>query len=297
MLSCVPVQTNAGALTDNLSAAISSIHQKVDSAFDKIKSKITKSDSKVEEATTDSSAAEAPKEKQSLLTRVRSWLKESFNMNFLSSVPVIFWRKTFNRMFGYSQDSIDNLNREYNGELITRDDFQDDKALHIKKSAELALHIKSLFGSSVFAYGVTLAVGGIKELIDSSFLNPNGGRCWEDFYADMVGASAVFGEKAFDKKLNKYMDSFLKENRKVDMVETANTENTASEEAVNISVAEESAAASEYEQSYEAVSETEAEGVANKALEKQRLTEQYYEAVKNGDMEAVKEISQQYIIC
>ena len=89
----------------------------------------------------------------------------------------------------------------------------------------MVLHIKSLFGSSVFAYGVTLAIGGFKELIDSSFLNPNGGRCWEDFYADMVGASAVFGEKAFDKKLDKYMDSFLKENRKVDMV-NENSETT-----------------------------------------------------------------------
>ena len=84
---------------------------------------------------------------------------------------------------------------------------------------ELALHIKSLFGSSVLAYGVTLAVGGMKELIDGSFLNPNGGRCWEDFYADIVGASAVFGEKAFDKKLNKYMDSFLKENRTINPIE------------------------------------------------------------------------------
>ena len=289
MLSCVPVQSNAGAIKDKLSAAISSIHQKVDSAFDKIKSKIKKSDSKAAETASENSVAEAPKEKQSLLTRVRSWLKESFNMNFLSSVPVIFWRKTFNRMFGYSQDSIDNLNREYNGELITRDDFQDDKALHIKKSAELALHIKSLFGSSVFAYGVTLAVGGIKELIDSSFLNPNGGRCWEDFYADMVGASAVFGEKAFDKKLNKYMDSFLKENRKVDMVES---ENTASEESTSVYATEENTAANTYEESYESYSETEADTIVNKAQEKQRLTELYYEAVRSGDTEAIKEISQ-----
>ena len=52
----------------------------------------------------------------------------------------------------------------------------------------------------------------------------------------------------------------------MDIVETANTENTVSEEAVIMSSTEENTAASDYEQSYEAVSETEAEGRANKAV-------------------------------
>ena len=294
MLSCVPVQANAGTLSSKLSSAISKVHEKVDSAFDKIKSKFKKSDdTAVSKSSSNETTAEAPKEKTSLLSKARSWLQNAFNMNFLSSVPVIFWKKTFDRMFDYSQSSIDNLNVEYNGEQITRDDFQDDKALHIKKSAELALHIKSLFGSSVFAYGVTLAVGGIKELIDSSFLNPNGGRCWEDFYADMVGASAVFGEKAFDKKLNKYMDSFLKTNRKVDMVD-----NTASspEESTETTISEEDRMTQEY---YENVIDSSTgsceneEEISNKAQEKQRLTQEYYNAVQRGDSQAVKELSEQ----
>jgi sugar-specific transcriptional regulator TrmB len=204
MLSCVPAQSNASTLSSKLSNAISKVHDKIDSAFSKVKSKFTKSKTEEENKATEAKSSETETEKKSVfkkaLDKARNVLKESFNMNFLSSVPVIFWKKTFNKMFDYAQTTIDDMNLEHNGEIITRDDFQDDKALHIKKSAELALHIKSLFGSSVFAYGVTLAVGGIKELIDSSFLNPNGGRCWEDFYADMVGASAVFGEEAFDKK-------------------------------------------------------------------------------------------------
>ncbi len=295
MLSCVPVPSNAGTLSSKLSAAISKVHEKVDTAFSKIKAKFTKSSSKTEES---NAKADAPKEeKKSLLSKARSLLQNSFNMNFLSSVPVIFWRKTFDRMFDYTQSSIDKLNVEYNGELITRDDFQDDKALHVKKSAELALHIKSLFGSSVFAYGVTLAVGGIKELIDSSFLNPNGGRCWEDFYADMVGASAVFGEKAFDKKLNKYMDSFLKTNRKVDMVgdNTASAPEITQIELPAAAMEEESRMTEEYNETVinnnDGTCEN-SEEISNKAEEKQRLTQEYYDAVKRGDSNSAKAISE-----
>ncbi|MBQ2591801.1 MAG: hypothetical protein II567_00790 [Candidatus Riflebacteria bacterium] len=280
LLTCVPAQSNAGALFDKVSNAVSKIHQKVDSAFSKVKAKFTKSDNK--------KAEETKKENASLLSKARSVLQDSFNMNFLSSVPVIFWKKTFDRMFDYTQSSIDNLNMEHNGELITRDDFQDDKALHVKKSAELALHIKSLFGSSVFAYGVTLAVGGIKELIDSSFLNPNGGRCWEDFYADMVGASAVFGEKAFDKKLNKYMDSFLKENRKVDMVD-GNTSNGTSESVVPNDVIAPAPSAKVVEVPAGNIDDSEAE-INQK---KQRLTEEYYEAVNKGDSLKAQRIAEQ----
>ena len=275
LLTCVPAQSNAGALFDKVSSAVSKIHEKVDTAFCKVKAKITKSDTQ--------KAEETKKENDSLLSKARKVLQDSFNMNCLSSVPVIFWKKTFDRMFDYSQSTIDNLNLEHNGELITRDDFQDDKALHIKKSAELALHIKSLFGSSVFAYGVTLAVGGIKELIDSSFLNPNGGRCWEDFYADMVGASAVFGEKAFDKKLNKYMDSFLKENRKIDMVD----ENASGEMVGSNDVIAPAPSAQVKE-----VPENAENSVENEDL-KQRLTKEYYEAANSGDSLKAQKIAEQ----
>ena len=284
LLTCVPTQSNAGALFDKVSNAVSKIHEKVDTAFSKVKAKFTKSDSETQKA------EETKKENTSLLSKARSVLQDSFNMNFLSSVPVIFWKKTFDRMFDYTQSSIDNLNREHNGELITRDDFQDDKALHVKKSAELALHIKSLFGSSVFAYGVTLAVGGIKELIDSSFLNPNGGRCWEDFYADMVGASAVFGEKAFDKQLNKYMDSFLKENRKVDMVDESASSDETSEMVgpKDVIVPAPSASAKTVEVS----GDTDA-SEAEINQKKQRLTEEYYEAVNSGDSLKAQRIAEQ----
>ncbi len=284
LLTGVPAQSNAGALTSKLSSAISKVHEKIDSAFSKVKSKFSKSD--------DAKAAQeaSSKENKSLLSKARSVLQDSFNMNFLSSVPVIFWRKTFDRMFDYTQSSIDNLNREYNGELITRDDFQDDKALHVKKSAELALHIKSLFGSSVFAYGVTLAVGGIKELIDSSFLNPNGGRCWEDFYADMVGASAVFGEKAFDKQLNKYMDSFLKENRKVDMVdENASKSGTSEMVGPNDVIAPAPSASAK---TVEVSGDTDA-SEAEINQKKQQLTKEYYEAVNSGDSLKAQRIADQ----
>ena len=46
LLTCVPAQSNAGALFDKVSNAVSKIHQKVDSAFSKVKAKFTKSDNK-----------------------------------------------------------------------------------------------------------------------------------------------------------------------------------------------------------------------------------------------------------
>lgn len=229
-----------------------------------------------------------------VLDKARSTMQDAFNMNFLSSVPVIFWKDTFDRMTKHAQDSVDNINLEYNGEVVTRDDFQDDKALHIKKSAELALHIKSLFGSSVLAYGVTLAVGGMKELIDGSFLNPNGGRCWEDFYADIVGASAVFGEKAFDKKLNKYMDSFLKENRTINPIEEiANIDSGAVSVAASVeNVEPEIEADVEELPEVEYTEEADVEMIDKTQL-KQELTKQYYNAIENGDTEAAKTIAEQ----
>lgn len=228
------------------------------------------------------------------LDAARSAMQNAFNMNFLSSVPVVFWKKSFDTMTDHVQASVDKMELEHNGELITRDDFQDDKALHIKKSAELALHIKSLFGSSLFAYGVTLAVGGAKELIDGSFLNPNGGRCWEDFQADIVGATAVFGEKAFDKKLNKYMDSFLKENRKVDLVNNEPVIATATVEITDetIPVPEEDFVATATVDPVQAEIPNSA-NAAELAQERQHLTEAYYKAIQNGDAEAAQRISEQ----
>lgn len=144
------------------------------------------------------------------LTKAREVMQGLFQMTFLPSVPVLLHKDHFNTMFDYTNKSIENIDREYNGEQVTRNRFQDDKALHIKKSAELALHIQSLIGSAHLAYGITLAIGAVKEVIDGSFLNPNGSRSMADFHADKVGASAVFGKEKFDKKLDAYMGSFVK---------------------------------------------------------------------------------------
>ena len=263
--------------------AYSASENKVTKGIDKLKNKVSYVKNQISTACKEG------------LAMARSSMQSAFNMTFLNSVPVIFWKKTFAKMTDHVQNSVDNMNIDYNDEVITRDDFQDDKALHIKKSAELALHIKSLCGSSVLAYGVTLAVGGIKELIDGSFLNPNGSRSWEDFYADIVGATAVFGEKAFDKKLNKYMDSFLKENRKVNKIEnttkvTADTvvidEETATIDENN--ELENNAYASEADES---ISVDSADG--DLAQRKQLLTKEYYNAVQNGDTEAVSRIAEE----
>lgn len=294
ILSFIPAQSNAGVLFDKVSSAVSKVHQKIDAAFNKVKeNKAQKAASESETSKNTSVKSKVSGAFSSALSKARSVMQNAFNMNFLSSVPVIFWKKSFNQMFDYAQTSVDQMNIEHNGELITRDDFQDDKALHIKKSAELALHIKSLFGSSHLAYVITLAVGGMKELIDSSFLNPNGGRCWEDFYADMVGASAVFGEKAFDKKLNKYMDSFLKENRSVDTA----YENFEEVEKVNYSettvIVDEASTEDVYNQNEIIENNSENESFSDTTQDKQRLTQEYYEAVKSGDTEKIKIISEQ----
>lgn len=285
----------------NISAKTTSVKNKVSEIASNVKEAVTgkASDAKRSVATAASAVSEGASETKgkvssffsNALDKARSTLQGAFNMNFLSSVPVIFWKDHFNTMFEHAQNSVDNINLEHNGELITREDFQDDKALHIKKSAELALHIKSLTGCTFLAYGATLAVGGIKELIDGSFLNPNGGRCWEDFYADIVGASAVFGEKSFDKKLNKYMDSFLKENRTVDQV----PENATSESAVTLTETvniEKSVAVPEEQQEITGEADvSEADTLLDIATERQRLTEEYYKAVQKNDAAAVREIS------
>lgn len=309
ILSSVPVQSNADSL-------LSRISKKVDTAFTAVKAKSPEINKSSEApALTVNAARNTPRNSLTKgidklkykvsytkdrvktvfregLDMARSAMQSAFNMNFLSSVPVVFWKNSFDKMTDHVQKSVDDMNLEHKGELITRDDFQDDKALHIKKSAELALHIKSLLGSSVLAYGVTLAVGGMKEIIDGSFLNPNGGRCWEDFYADIVGASAVFGEKAFNKKFNKYMDSFLKENRKIDKVEKVEKEEvsqeTISTETLTV-IDEDNTAYSSEDTELNSCSDSKAE----LAQRKQKLTEAYYDAVKNGDTESIQRISEQ----
>ncbi|MFC1745037.1 hypothetical protein ACFL35_13675 [Candidatus Riflebacteria bacterium] len=144
------------------------------------------------------------------LQKARKIMQSAFQMNFLSSMPVIFHRDSFNRMFAHTEKSIDNMQMNMGRDKVTRKDLMDDKSLHIKKSAELALHIKSVIGSAHLAYGATMAIGLVKEAIDGSFLNPKGHREAADLYADHVGAQAVFGEDRFDKGLNKYLPHFLK---------------------------------------------------------------------------------------
>ena len=89
------------------------------------------------------------------------------------------------------------------------------------------------------------------------------------------------------------MDSFLKENRKVDMVD--NSSSNESEEttemvgpndviapAPNASAEEEVVTSAEIDESVTDINQL-----------RQRLTEQYYEAAKRGDTEAAKEIAEE----
>lgn len=135
------------------------------------------------------------------LGRTRELIQDAFQLNFIARLPVIFHRNSFEEMMKYSHMSVDEMHVEYKGHVITRRDFQDDKALHIKKSAMLALHLKSLTGSSHIAYAITMLAGLVKEAIDGSFLNPSGTREKEDVIANHVGAMSVFGKDRFDKAL------------------------------------------------------------------------------------------------
>lgn len=144
------------------------------------------------------------------LAKARAAMQSAFQLSFLHKLPVIFYKKSFDTLFSHANKSIDEMNLKYGGQTITRENFQDDKATHIKKSAELALHIKSLIGSAHLAYGITMVVGLLKEAIDSSFLNPKGSRSKEDLYADEVGARIVFGADKFDASMNKHLGSFVK---------------------------------------------------------------------------------------
>ncbi|MBI3037921.1 hypothetical protein HYY75_02560 [bacterium] len=145
------------------------------------------------------------------LAKAQKTMQNAFQLTFLPKVPVIFYKHSFKVMFDHVETSINNLSLTYNSRQITKKDLQDDKATHIKKSAELALHIKSLFGPSILAYGLTMFVGLFKELIDGSFLNPGGHREKADLAADHVGAMAVFGKDRFEGALQKKLPHFIKQ--------------------------------------------------------------------------------------
>lgn len=212
------------------------------------------------------------------LEKARKLMQSAFQMTFLPSVPVLVHKDHFNTMFDYAKKSIDKMDREHNGERITRDQFQDDKALHIKKSAELALHIQSLIGSAHLAYGITLAIGLIKEAIDSSFLNPHGSRDIKDFYADKVGASAVFGKKKFDKKLDKYMDYLVKEKPSKSPTDT------------NINDTPEVSTTSPFGTEKVTIKQQPRQDTGASSQRREMLMKEYYEAVNNGNTEKVKTI-------
>jgi hypothetical protein len=193
------------------------------------------------------------------LSKARNVMQSAFQMTFLNKLPVIFYKDSFDTMFEYTNKSIENLK------------LQNDKKLHITKSAELALHLKSLFGSKYLAYGLTVLIGLVKEGIDSSFLNPNGSRSKEDLYADIVGAKAVFGKEKFDESLNKHMEHFTLEPKK----EPAQMPETTSEPAV------------------ETTDDISQLDDAQKAAAKQKLIQQYYEAARSGDSVAAQRIAEQ----
>ncbi len=222
------------------------------------------------------------------LAKARSVMQGAFQMTFLPSVPVIFYKSSFNRLFDHATRSIDNIQLEHNGQTITRDKFQDDKALHIKKSAELALHIKSLIGSAHLAYGITMAIGVIKEAIDGSFLNPNGSRSKEDLSADHVGAMAVFGEDKFNNALRKKLDQFI-----VAPAQTSShSSNITSAEATEVSNIEETEPADSVAAQEEeiVVQDHMQPPTAEDAVNRQQLITEYYKAVNSGDTEKIKQL-------
>lgn len=217
------------------------------------------------------------------LAKARSAMQGAFQLSFLHKLPVVFYKDSFNKMFAHANRSIEDMNLKYGGQTITRKEFQDDKATHIQKSAELALHIKSLIGSAHLAYGITMVIGLMKEAIDGSFLNPNGSRSKEDLYADHVGARAVFGQKKFDASLEKHLGSFVKPSA------SSNTSASASS-------AGKSDGAQTTEQTQ--VSPFTADlpiniGSNNSSDARQKLLKSYYQAAEKGDAELMKSLSAQ----
>jgi hypothetical protein len=183
-------------------------------------------------------------------------------------------------MFAHANSSIESMNLKYGDRTITRNEFQDDKATHIKKSAELALHIKSLIGSAHLAYGITMVVGLLKEAIDGSFLNPGGSRSKEDIYADHVGARAVFGQKKFDASLEKHLGSFVKPQ-------------AASDSASTPASADSGGHSPEPSQVNPFASDQKLSIGNNSAEARQKLLKSYYEAVERGDSVQMKAIAVQ----
>lgn len=210
------------------------------------------------------------------LAKARKALQSAFQLSFLHRLPVIFYKESFDRMFAHANRSIDEMSLQHDGRTITRNDFQNDKALHIKKSAELALHVKSLIGSAHLAYGITMVVGLIKEAIDGSFLNPNGSRSKEDVYADHVGARAVFGEKAFDTSLNKHLQHFVKP--AASAVASGQTNADVTNELPN-------------PVQINPFASDRPLAIGNTANTREQLLKRYYEAVEHGDTEQMKRLS------
>lgn len=215
------------------------------------------------------------------LARARKVMQGAFQMTFLPHLPVVFHKESFNQMFDHTRKSIDEIRLEHQGQMITQDKFQNDKALHIKKSAELALHIKSLIGSAHLAYGITMVVGLMKEAIDSSFLNPNGSRSKEDVVADHVGAMAVFGREKYDASLQKNLGTFVKPGQIAEQT-------TAGSAVESDEIRSESFADRQIELQS---SSFEAAGNKNLAELRQQLLKKYYQAAEQGDSQEMKRIS------
>lgn len=221
------------------------------------------------------------------LDKARNAMQSAFNMSFLSKLPVIFYKDSFDEMFTHANKTIDELDYEYKGVQVTRDDFQDDKALHIVKSAELALHLKSLLGSKHLAYILTVSVGIIKEVIDGSFLNPNGSRSVEDIRADIVGARAVYGKEAFDKSLDKYMYSFVKPGVLPPEEELPEPERKP------YPCPEDDDSKYIEPPVTETITLSNQDGFVNIQQKREQLMQEYYKAAQKGDSEAVKRLSQE----
>jgi len=215
------------------------------------------------------------------LAKARSVMQSAFQMSFLNKLPVVFYKKSFDKMFEHTNRSIDEMNLKYGDRTITRDQFQDDKALHIKKSAELALHIKSLIGSAHLAYGITMVIGLVKEAIDSSFLNPSGSRSKEDLIADHIGARAVFGEEKFNASLNKHLGPLVKP--------AASPLQDSPPAAAAVSNDDQSGSTAMVDQ----VNPFSSQGsqIGGSKTARQQLLKRYYEASEKGDSVAMQAIS------
>lgn len=221
------------------------------------------------------------------LAKARAAMQSAFQLSFLHKLPVIFYQDSFDQMFTHANRSIDEISLQHEGRTITRSDFQDDKALHIKKSAELALHIKSLIGSAHLAYGITMVIGLTKEAIDGSFLNPQGSRSKEDVYADHVGARAVFGAEKFDASLNKHLTHFVKPSTTATATTTATTTTTttvAAQSPVTDAQVPAPAQVNPFTADKPLV-------IGNTDDARQQLLKRYYEATEKGDVEQMKLLS------